>query len=35
MTVKNDWTIHVEKDKEELNIDLSDEDIKGMTKISF
>ena len=33
MPVKNDWTIQVEK--EELNMDLSDEDIKGMTKISF
>ena len=33
--VKDDWTTQIEKDKLELNINLDDEDIKGMSKYKF
>ena len=33
--VKDDWTTQIDKDKEELNINLSDSDIKEMSKFNF
>ena len=33
--VKDDWTTQIEKDKLELNINLHDEDINGMSKYKF
>ena len=33
--VKDDWTTQIDKDKLELNINLNDEDIKGISRYKF